>query len=210
VTLQALAAVLGGTQSLHTNSKDEALSLPSQESALTALRTQQIIAEESGVCESIDPLGGSYFVEKMTDELEEKILELMDRVEGMGGMAKAIEAQFPQKEIERSSWHYQRGVEKDEITVVGVNRYTGGDYSVKNEFRVDPEIEKSYVDNLARMRKERDASEAARLLNAVVETARGAGNLMPPIIEAVKSGCTLGEISSSMEKVFGRYSPGAS
>ena len=210
VTLQALAAVLGGTQSLHTNSKDEALSLPSQESALTALRTQQIVAEESGVCETIDPLGGSYFVEKMTDELEEKIVELMDRVDGMGGMAKAIEAQFPQREIERSSWQYQRGVEHEEITVVGVNKYTGGDYTVKNEFRVDPEIEKSYVDNLVRMRKERDAAEAARLLNDVVETARGSDNLMPPIIEAVKGGCTLGEISAAMEKVFGRYSPGSS
>jgi methylmalonyl-CoA mutase N-terminal domain/subunit len=210
VTLQALAAVLGGTQSLHTNSKDEALSLPSQESALTALRTQQIIAEESGVCETIDPLGGSYFVEKMTGELEDNIVELMDRIDGMGGMAKAIEAQFPQKEIERSSWHYQRGVEQEEITVVGVNKYTGGDYTVKNEFRVDPEIEKSYVDNLARLRKERDAAEAARLLGDVVETARGTGNLMPPIIAAVKGGCTLGEISSAMEKVFGRYVPGAS
>ena len=210
VTLQALAAVLGGTQSLHTNSKDEALSLPSQESALTALRTQQIVAEESGVCETIDPLGGSYFVEKMTDELEEKIVELMDRVDGMGGMAKAIEAQFPQREIERSSWQYQRGVEHEEITVVGVNKYTGGDYTVKNEFRVDPEIEKSYVDNLVRIRKERDASETARLLNDIVETARGTDNLMPPIIEAVKGHCTLGEISTAMEKVFGRYSPGSS
>jgi methylmalonyl-CoA mutase N-terminal domain/subunit len=210
VTLQALAAVLGGTQSLHTNSKDEALSLPSQESALTALRTQQIVAEESGVCETIDPLGGSYFVEKMTDELEKKIAELMDRVDGMGGMAKAIEAQFPQREIERSSWQYQRGVEHEEITVVGVNKYTGGDYTVKNEFRVDPEIEKSYVDNLARMRKERDAAEAARLLNDVVKTARGTDNLIPSIIEAVKGGCTLGEISAAMEKVFGRYSPGSS
>jgi methylmalonyl-CoA mutase N-terminal domain/subunit len=210
VTLQALAAVLGGTQSLHTNSKDEALSLPSQESALTALRTQQIIAEESGVCETIDPLGGSYFVEKMTDELEDKIVELMDRIEGMGGMTRAIESQFPQKEIERSSWEYQRGVEHDDITVVGVNKYTGGDYTVSNEFRVDPEIEKSYVDNLTRMRKERDAAEASRLLNAVVEAARGTDNLMPPIIAAVKGGCTLGEISSSMEKVFGRYMPGAS
>jgi methylmalonyl-CoA mutase N-terminal domain/subunit len=209
VTLQALAAVLGGTQSLHTNSKDEALSLPSQESALTALRTQQIIAEESGVCDTIDPLGGSYFVEKMTDGLEEKILGLMDRIEGMGGMVKAIEAQFPQREIERSSWEYQRGVEHEDISVVGVNKYTGGDYTVKNEFRVDTEIEKSYVDNLARMRKERDAAEAARLLDAVVETARGTGNLMPPIIAAVKGGCTLGEISSAMEKVFGRYRPGS-
>jgi methylmalonyl-CoA mutase N-terminal domain/subunit len=210
VTLQALAAVLGGTQSLHTNSKDEALSLPSQESALTALRTQQIIAEESGVCETIDPLGGSYFVEKMTDDLEAKIVELMDRIDQMGGMTKAIEAQFPQREIERSSWHYQRGVEQEEITVVGVNKYVGGDFAMKNEFRVDPEIEKSYVDNLAKMRKERDAEAAAKLLNDVVETARGTGNLMPPIIAAVKGGCTLGEISASMEKVFGRYSPGAS
>ena len=171
---------------------------------------QQIIAEESGVCETIDPLGGSYFVEKMTDELEEKIVELMTRIEGQGGMARAIETQFPQKEIERSSWQYQRGVEQDLITVVGVNRYTGGDYTVTNEFRVDPEIEKSYVDNLARIRNERDTAEAARLIDQIVETAHGTGNLMPPIIEAVKGSCTLGEISAAMEKVFGRYSPGAS
>jgi methylmalonyl-CoA mutase N-terminal domain/subunit len=207
VTLQALAAVLGGTQSLHTNSKDEALSLPSQESALTALRTQQIVAEESGVCETIDPLGGSYFVEKMTDELEARIVELMDRIDGMGGMVRAIESQFPQREIERSSWNYQRGVETGDISVVGVNKYTGGDYTVKNEFRVDPEIEKSYVDNLARTRAERDADRAARLLEEIADAASGTDNLMPPIIEAVKGGCTLGEISTAMEKIFGRYTP---
>jgi methylmalonyl-CoA mutase, N-terminal domain len=207
VTLQALAAVLGGTQSLHTNSKDEALSLPSTEAALTALRTQQIVAEESGVCDTIDPLGGSWFVERMTDDLEERITTLMGRIGELGGMTKAIERQFPQREIERSAYEYQRGVESGDIPVVGVNVYTGGDYTVGKQFRVNPEIEHRYADRLAAHRASRDAVEAARLLDDLEKTARGDGNLMPPIIEAVKGGCTLGEISATMEKVFGRYAP---
>ena len=207
VTLQALAAVLGGTQSLHTNSKDEALSLPSTEAALTALRTPQIIAEESGICDTIDPLGGSWFVERMTDEIEERIAALMERVDEMGGMTKAIERQFPQREIERSAYQYQRGVETGEIPVVGVNIYTGGDYTVGKQFRVNTEIEHRYVERLAAHRSSRDSAAAQRLLGDLEKTARGEGNLMPPIIDAVKGGCTLGEISATMEKVFGRYAP---
>jgi len=207
VTLQALAAVLGGTQSLHTNSKDEALSLPSTEAALTALRTQQIIAEESGVCDAIDPLGGSWFVERMTDEIEERIIGLMERIEEMGGMTKAIERQFPQREIERSAYQYQRGVETCDIPVVGINRYTGGEYTVGQQFRVNPEIERRYVERLAAHRDSRDSVAAKRLLDALEDTARGRENLMPPIIDAVKGGCTLGEISATMEQVFGRYAP---
>ncbi|MDD3642576.1 MAG: methylmalonyl-CoA mutase family protein [Candidatus Krumholzibacteria bacterium] len=207
VTLQALAAVLGGTQSLHTNSKDEALSLPSTEAALTALRTQQIIAEESGVCDTIDPLGGSWFVERMTGELEERICALMKRIEEMGGMTKAIERQFPQREIERSACEYQRGIETRDIPVVGVNVHTGGDSVLGKQFRVNPEIERRYVERLAAHRAARDAVAVGRLLADLEETARGGENLMIPIIGAVKGGCTLGEISSTMERVFGRYAP---
>lgn len=209
VAMQALAAVLGGTQSLHTNSKDEALNLPSEASVLTALRTQQLIAEESGVCETIDPLGGSYFVESLTDRIEEKTLELMARIEEMGGMAKAIEARFPQREIEKSAYLYQKGVESGDITVVGVNKHTGGDTVRPEPFQVDPEIEKRHVARLAGFRKNRDDSMVKSLLTSVEEAARSTDNMMPLIIEAVRGGCTLGEISGSMEKVFGRYDPGS-
>jgi methylmalonyl-CoA mutase N-terminal domain/subunit len=200
---------LGGTQSLHTNSKDEALNLPSEGAVLTALRTQQLIAEESGVCDTIDPLGGSYFIEKLTDELEGKIRELMERIENRGGMIKAIEAQFPQKEIERSAYQYQKSVEIGEITVVGVNKYTEAGSVHPGEFRVDPSIAERQRERLETFKEKRDNSSVARLLDEIEEAARGKVNLMPPIIAAVKGNCTLGEISGAMEKVFGRYSPGA-
>lgn len=209
VAMQALAAVLGGTQSLHTNSKDEALNLPSENAVLTALRTQQLIAEESGVCDTIDPLGGSYYIERLTDEIEEKVLELMGRVEDMGGMTSAIEKHFPQKEIERSSYEYQMGVEKKDITVVGVNKYTGGNTATPEKFAIDPEIEHRHVKRLTAFKAAREAGQVSSLLSAVKDTASGEGNLLVPIIEAVRGGCTLGEISSTMEKVFGRYDPGS-
>ncbi|MCU0639815.1 MAG: methylmalonyl-CoA mutase family protein [Candidatus Krumholzibacteria bacterium] len=209
VAMQALAAVLGGTQSLHTNSRDEALNLPSEEAALTALRTQQLIAEESGVCETMDPLGGSYFVEKMTRDIEEKTLELMSRIEEMGGMTRAIEMRFPQNEIERSAYAYQKGVENGDIIVVGVNRYKGGETSSASRFSVDPGIEKRHVERLCAFKSRRSGAAVDRLLGAIEETARGKDNLLPPIIEAVKGACTLGEISATLEKVFGRYDPGS-
>jgi methylmalonyl-CoA mutase N-terminal domain/subunit len=207
VTLQALAAVLGGTQSLHTNSKDEALNLPSEDAALTALRTQQVIAEESGTCDSIDPLGGSYFVEKLTDEIEQKALALMNTIGEMGGMIGAIEARFPQREIERSAYEYQKAVESGSIGVVGVNRYAGVGAARSGSFRVDPSIADRQKAKLERFRESRDRAAAERLLARVEEAARGDANLMPPIIDAVKGNCTLGEISTAMERVFGRYSP---
>ncbi|UCF05540.1 MAG: methylmalonyl-CoA mutase family protein [bacterium] len=207
VTLQALSAVLGGTQSLHTNSKDEALSLPSESAALTALRTQQIIAEESGVTETIDPLGGSYFVENLTNELETKITALMERIEEMGGMIHAIEAQFPQREIERSAYLYQKAIEKDEITVVGVNKYTDTTGVHPASFRIDPAIGATQVARLTEFKKGRDTTVVAKLLADIEETARGSDNLMPQIVAAVRGGCTLGEISGAMETVFGRYHP---
>lgn len=208
VTLQALAAVLGGTQSLHTNSKDEALSLPSEEAVLTALRTQQVIAEESGACETIDPLGGSYYVEALTDELEKKILELMGRIDGMGGMIKSIEAQFPQREIERSAYQYQRDVEDEDIIVVGVNRYTEAGVIHQEKFKLDELVAERQIENLKSLKMKRYRARVNALLEAVERAARGSDNLMPPIIEAVRSGCTLGEISAAMERVFGRFHPG--
>ena len=209
VAMQALAAVLGGTQSLHTNSKDEALSLPSEDSVLTALRTQQLIAEESGACETIDPLGGSYYIEKMTDDIEGKALELMAKIEDMGGMTKAIENRFPQREIEKSAYSYQKGVEDKEIIVVGVNKHTGGDTVKSEQFTVDPEIEMRHVARLRAFREKRDNTKVKQLLSAVEDASRGNKNLMPFIIEAVKGSCTLGEISSTLETTFGRYIPGS-
>ncbi len=209
VTLQALAAVLGGTQSLHTNSKDEALSLPSEEAALTALRTQQVIAEESGACETIDPLGGSYYIEALTDKLEEKVLELIERIERMGGMIKAIEAQFPQREIERSAYRYQKSIEASEIVVVGVNKYTEAGVIHQERFKLDERMAERQRKNLESFKKKRDKGRVTGLLEEIEGAARGDDNLVHPIIEAVRGGCTLGEISSAMERVFGRYSTGA-
>ena len=209
VTLQALAAVLGGTQSLHTNSKDEALSLPSEGAVLTALRTQQVIAEESGICETIDPLGGSYFIEKLTDGLEERILELMKRIEGLGGMIKAIESQLPQREIERSAYAYQRSVEKEEITVVGINKYTDSGGIKQSDFRIDQAIADRQRERLEAFKAGRDLEKVSELIDAIEKAARGDDNLMPPIIEAVKANCSLGEITGAMERVFSRYSPAA-
>jgi methylmalonyl-CoA mutase N-terminal domain/subunit len=207
VTLQALAAVLGGTQSLHTNSKDEALNLPSEEAALTALRTQQVIAEESGVCDAMDPLGGSYFVETLTNEIEKKSVALMDKIDAMGGMIQAIEARFPQREIERSAYEYQKAIESSEIGVVGVNKYTDATAARSGAFRIDPAIGERQKTRLERFRKERDSAAVSRALGSLEQAARGNTNLMPPIIDAVKVGCTLGEISRSLEKVFGRHNP---
>ena len=207
VAMQALAAVLGGTQSLHTNSKDEALNLPSEEAVLTALRTQQVIAEESGVCDAIDPLGGSYLVERLTDEIEQKTIALMNAIDDMGGMIKAIEARFPQREIERSAYLYQRAVENGEIGVIGVNMHADKGAAHAGRFRVDPAIAERQCERLERFRRARDGALAGRLLADVEAAARGGGNLMPVIIAAVRGGCTLGEISGAMEKVFGRYNP---
>jgi methylmalonyl-CoA mutase N-terminal domain/subunit len=207
VTLQALAAVLGGTQSLHTNSKDEALNLPSEEAALTALRTQQVIAEESGVCDVIDPLGGSYAVEKLTDEIEERSVALMKRIEDMGGMIRAIEQRFPQREIERSAYEYQKAIESGSAGVVGVNRYAGASAARSGSFRIDPAVAERQRSRLESFKRGRDGAAVTRLLAAVEETARGEANLMPSIVDAVRGNCTLGEISRAMEKVFGRYNP---
>jgi len=205
VTLQALAAVLGGTQSLHTNSRDEALALPTEASALLALRTQQILATESGVANTIDPLAGSYVVEKLTDEIEAKAREYLERIDAMGGMVRAIEAGFPQREIQQSAYEYQQAIERGDRVVVGVNQYVDQTRSSPPLLRIDPEIERTQVERLKSLRARRDATRVQSTLQAVEETARTDRNLLPAILDAVKAYATVGEISDALRRVFGEY-----
>jgi methylmalonyl-CoA mutase, N-terminal domain len=206
VTIQALAAVLGGTQSLHTNALDETLALPTEESARLALRTQQVIAEESGVANVIDPLGGSYFVESLTDRMEREAWEYIRRIDALGGMVRAIEAGFPQREIAEASYRYQRQIDRSEKIVVGVNRHTeGGARASIPVLRIGPEVESRQLERLRGTRSGRDAARHARVLEGLAAAARGRDNLMPPILEAVKARATVGEISSALAAVFGTY-----
>ncbi len=207
VTLQALAAVLGGAQSLHTNSKDEALALPTESSVLLALRTQQLIAYESDVADTIDPLGGSYYVEKLTSELETRAFEYLSKIDDLGGAVAAIERGYQQREIQNAAYLYQREIETKERIIVGVNQFTGGGELPKDILKVNPELEDKQKRNLARVRAERDAAKASAAIAQVERAARDGGNLMPPIIDAVRSWCTLGEISDAMRRVFGEYQP---
>ncbi len=206
VTLQALAAVLGGTQSLHTNSRDEALALPTQEAALLALRTQQVIAHESGVADVVDPLGGSYFLESMTDEIERRAQQYIDQIEKLGGMLRAIESGFVQKEIQESAYQYQRAIEKKEQIVVGMNSFVAEQEAPIPILRVDPALEEEQKKKVAAVRAERDAKKAATALASVEAAARNPNeNLMPHILNAVEAYCTVGEISDALRKVFGEY-----
>jgi methylmalonyl-CoA mutase N-terminal domain/subunit len=206
VTVQALAAILGGTQSLHTNSRDEALSLPSEDSARLALRTQQVLAHESGVADVVDPLGGAPLIEALTDELERRALELMAEVERHGGAVRAIESGFVQREIHLSALAAQRAIEAGKNVVVGVNRF-----QVEEEppalFKPSDQARAEVLATLARVRAERDGARVDGCLRALEEAARGAGNLLPPILSAVESYATLGEICGRLERVFGRYKP---
>ncbi len=205
VSVQALAAVLGGTQSLHTNAMDETLSLPTEQSARLALRTQQIIAEESGVTNTIDPLAGSYFVEALTDRMEAGASDYIRRIDEMGGMIKAIELGFPQKEIAEAAYLYQRQIDDREKTVVGVNRYTEGDDHQVNLLRIGPEVERSQRERLRRTRAERDAARHEGALQKLEAASRIEENLMPHIIEAVRAYASVQEICDTLKKVFGVY-----
>ena len=205
VTLQALAAVLGGTQSLHTNSRDEALALPTEESVTIALRTQQIIAHESGVASSIDPLGGSYLVEKLTDELEAEAAAIIARIDEMGGVVAAIEAGWVQREIEASAYRYGQSVERGERIVVGVNRFQSAGGPEMPLLRVDEEVGRRQVRELAEVRGRRDGARVSRSLEELRGAARGAQNLMPPILEAVRAYASIGEICGALREVFGEY-----
>jgi methylmalonyl-CoA mutase N-terminal domain/subunit len=207
VTLQALAAVLGGAQSLHTNSRDEALALPSETSALLALRTQQVIAYESDVTDTVDPLGGAYYLESLTNELEKRTLEYMARIEDFGGAVEAIERGYPQREIQNAAFIYQREIESKRRIIVGVNEFKAGSELPTDMLKVNPAIEEKQRARLARIRSERDSQAARAALAQVETTARGEGNLMPVIIDAVRKWATLGEIADAMRAVFGEYHP---
>ena len=206
VTLQALAAVLGGTQSLHTNSRDEALSLPSEESAQIALRTQQIIAHESGVADTADPLGNSWFIESLTNQIEEKVEKYIQKIQDMGGMLKAIENGIIQKEIQESAYIYQMQVEKKEQTIVGLNEFINKDEKINFElYSLPEEIEKDQVKRLRLLRQERSAEDVKTKLKDLKSAVKKGENIIPPMIEAVKSLATLGEISSVLQEVYGKY-----
>ncbi len=206
VTLQALASVMGGTQSLHTNSKDEALSLPTEASVLVALRTQQIIAEESGVPNTIDPLGGSYFVEALTDKLEAEAAALIAKIDEMGGVVPAIERGWVQRQIEQSAYDFGQSVERGERTIVGVNKYQVKDEKPPELFTPSADAGARQVEKLQAIRARRDAARHADALRALEAGARGSANLMPLILEAVRSYASIGEICETLRGVFGEYS----
>ncbi|NLG68080.1 MAG: methylmalonyl-CoA mutase family protein [Firmicutes bacterium] len=207
VTLQALAAVLGGTQSLHTNALDEALSLPTAEAARLALRTQQVIAEESGVASVADPLGGSYFVEALTHEMERRAMEYIERIEAMGGVIAAIRRGFLQREIAEAAYRYQREVADGERVVVGVNKYVVPPSEEKAVpiLRIDPELERKQVARLEQVRRSRDERRVRHALEALCEAARREQNVMPALIEAVRAYATLGEMVDTLKAVYGTY-----
>ncbi len=205
VTVQALAAVLGGTQSLHANSLDEALGLPSDEAARLALRTQQIILHETGVADTIDPLGGSYAVEALTDELEARAERLLDQIDDMGGMVQAIEEGFPQREIEKAAYEHQKSLERGETVIVGVNAHTEESEKAPDVFQVDGTLEAEQVKALRARRQARDNSKVTVALDALGSAADGTGNLFPFILQAVKSDATVGEICGTLAKHFGRH-----
>lgn len=206
VTMQALSAVLGGTQSLHTNGRDEALNLPTAESASLALRTQQIIAHESGAVDTIDPLGGSYFVEALTDDIESRASELIARIDEMGGAVAAIEQGFMQREIHRSALIHQRAIESGDRIVVGVNKFTQDEAAAPPSFRVDESIRQRRIEGLAAVRGRRDAASTESLLAELRLGAKGTENLFPLVLRCVEGDVTLGEICEVLEGVFGTYS----
>ena len=207
VSLQALAAVLGGCQSLHTNGKDEAWALPSEAAALQALRTQQIIAHETGVTDTVDPLGGSYFLEKLTDQVEDAAYDYFRRVEDLGGVVKALEAGYFQREIADAAYVYQMEEDRRERITVGVNEHVTGDSMEIPLLRVDREGEQRQVQRLNEVRRTRDGRDVAHKLRALEQAAKSSENLMPPLVEAVKAYATLGEMMDVLRGVYGEYQP---
>ncbi len=207
VTLQALAAVLGGTQSLHTNSKDEALALPTEDSVRVALRTQQIIAYESGAAETADPLAGSYYVESLTNRIEDGAWGYIRKIDSLGGAVKAIENGYVQQEIQDAAYTYQMDVEAGDRVVVGLNKFQVKEPSPRGLLKVDPAVGRMQEEKLASLRGRRDSGRVQKALAALERSARGTDNLMPGILEAVRSYATLGEICDVLRKVFGEYKP---
>jgi len=205
VALQCLAGVLGGCQSLHANSLDEALALPTEQAALLALRTQQIIAHETGVANTIDPVGGSYAIEKLTSEIEAAAQDYISRIDAMGGMLRAIETGYVQQEIQKSAYEYQRAVERGEQVVVGVNRFETDQERPIPTLRIDPEIERSQIARLQALRARRDPAKSRAALGEIERRAGGSENLMPAILAAVEASATVGEISDALRRAFGEY-----
>jgi len=205
VTLQALAAVLGSCQSLHTNSFDEALALPSEEAVQVALRAQQIIAHESGVADTVDPLGGSYYIEWLTKQIEDKAIGYISEIDKLGGALKAIEQGYIQREIARSAYDYQRAVDSGEQVVVGVNKFATKDEPEPEILAIGVEIERKQIERLKRLKRERDNQRVSEVLDKVRDIARSSQNIMPVLIEAVKAYATVGEISDALRDVFGEY-----
>ncbi len=207
VALQALAAVLGGTQSLHTNARDEALALPTEESARIALRTQQIIAYESGVADTVDPLGGSFYVESLTDAIEEEAMKYIEKIDELGGAVAAVEQGFMQREIHRAALDTQRRIESGEEIVVGVNRFRMEEEPEPQLLRVDPALARRQIERLEDLRRRRDAGKVEERLAALKRAAEGTDNLMPYILDAVRAYATVGEICHALREVFGEYQP---
>jgi methylmalonyl-CoA mutase N-terminal domain/subunit len=207
VALQGFAAVTGGTQSLHTNGFDEALALPTERSARIALRTQQVLAHESGAADTADPFAGSYFIESLTDEIEERSWELIDKVSELGGSVEALE--FIQREIEESAASYHERYRSGQDIIVGVNKYVTEEVDEVEILKIDPETERRQVDRLTAFKASRDQEALARGLKEVREVAAGAGNLLHPIREALRNGASIGEVCGAMREVFGEYRGGA-
>jgi methylmalonyl-CoA mutase N-terminal domain/subunit len=205
VTIQALAGVLGGTQSLHTDSLDETLALPSEEAVMIALRTQQIIAEESGVTNTIDPLGGSYYIEALTNEMEKGAHEYFKKLDDLGGMVSAIEKSFPQNEIREASYTYQKEIDNNERMIVGVNKFTTKEEQTIETLKIEPEIEKKQVEKLQAFKKKRDINGINKALEDLKKTAESGESVLPPIIKALKLYATVGDVCNAMKEVFGEY-----
>jgi len=204
-TLQAMSAVLGGTQSLHTNSMDEALGLPTEHAALLALRTQQVIAHESGACDTVDPLAGSYFVESLTDEIEKRAREYIDKIDALGGAVRAIELGFQQREIHDAAYTWQKRVEKEDAVVVGVNRFTQEEQTRPEILKVDESLTRTRTEKLKALRARRNQDAVDQALQSIEEAARGDANLVPRIVKAVEQETTLGEIADTLKKVYGTH-----
>jgi methylmalonyl-CoA mutase N-terminal domain/subunit len=208
VAVQSMAAVMGGTQSLHTNGFDEALSLPTEHAARIALRTQQIIGYESGIVDTPDPLAGSYFVETLTDEIERRAWEYINRIDEMGGAVEAIEAGFQQDEIEQAAYEYAKSIDDGERVIVGLNKFAIDDEVAPDVFPVDPALERGQVERLAAFKSDRDLDLVQARLADVSDCARGTQNLLYPMKEALRANATLGEVSDALRAVFGEYRPG--
>jgi methylmalonyl-CoA mutase N-terminal domain/subunit len=205
VAIQALAAVLGGAQSLHTNSYDEVLALPTEQAVTVALRTQQIIAEETGAALTIDPLGGSYFLERLTDQMEEQALAYIRKINELGGIIRAIDLGYPQKEIADAAYRYQLMEDRGEKTVVGVNKYAMAEEPPVPYLRIDESVELEQIERVKRVKASRDASQVERRLKQLADACRAGRNVMPVLVDAVKDYVSVGEISDVYRQVFGQY-----